>query len=168
MDWTIGQLDFLFRLYFIPFSGPVLDHFFGLFSNSSSSTPLWVTKVWLSPLPRDWWTTSHHFLSTNGVPPSPIKWSKKNSKKKWFKKKVQKKWLKKKVQNKWSKKWSKSTCSSAKWHSPLITNHLSVASRFPLCGQYISTKFIYLPLVIDFIRRQRSRNLRSLALNLAA
>ena len=95
MDWTIGQLDFLFRLYFIPFSGPVLDHFFGLFSNSSSSTPLWVTKVWLSPLPRDWWTTSHHFLSTNGVPPSPIKWSKKKFQKKWFKKKVQKKWLKK-------------------------------------------------------------------------
>ena len=52
----------------------------------------------------------------------------------------------------------KSTCSSAKWHSPVITNHLSVASRFPLCRQYTITKFIYLPLVVDFIRRQRSRN----------
>ena len=43
----------------------------------------------------------------------------------------------------------KLTCSDAKWHSPLITNPLSVASRFPLCGQYIITKFIYHPLVID-------------------
>ena len=58
----------------------------------------------------------------------------------------------------------KSTCSSVKWNSLVITNHLSVASRFPLCGQYIITKFIHLPFVIDFIRRQSSRNFRSLAL----
>ena len=58
----------------------------------------------------------------------------------------------------------KSTCSSVKWNLLVITNHLSVASRFPLCGQYIITKFIHLPFVIDFIRRQSSRNFRSLAL----
>ena len=57
-----------------------------------------------------------------------------------------------------------STCSSAKWHSPVITNHLSVTSRFPLVWPVYQTKFIYLPLVIDFIRRQRSRNFRSLPL----
>ena len=61
-----------------------------------------------------------------------------------------------------------SACFSAKWHSPVVTYHLSVASRFPLCGQYIITKFISLPLAIDFIRQKRSRNLWSLALNLAA
>ena len=29
----------------------------------------------------------------------------------------------------------------------------SVASRFPLCVQYVITKFIYLPFLIDLIRR---------------
>ena len=28
----------------------------------------------------------------------------------------------------------------------------SVASRFPLCVQYVITKFIYFPFVIDLIR----------------
>ena len=43
----------------------------------------------------------------------------------------------------------KSTCSSAKWHSPLITNHFSVASRFPLCGQYIITILLFSLILSD-------------------
>ena len=47
------------------------NHLPSLRTNSSSSTPPWVTIVYLSPLPKYWWTASHSSLSPNGGP-SPL------------------------------------------------------------------------------------------------
>ena len=59
----------------------------------------------------------------------------------------------------------KSTCTSAKWYSWVITNHPSVASYFPLCIQYI-IEFSHIPFVSDLIRQQRSWNFWSLTISM--
>ena len=183
MDWTFGPLDYFFLDYFLD---RFLDHFFDLFFypiflwislSGGGDTPLVLREWWdavnqylrrgervrgILLLLKEWWEV---VIEVNATDWWSIYWIIQL----FFRQTIllpKLKFLSWAVTLGWAFVMRmRNSHRNTGLQLLLKIWPILALILFPLYGQYIISRVIYLPFVIDFIRRQRSRNFWCLALN---